>query len=249
MKSFGGTYRFLNKSEPLSALKSPPSGEWFTLWKPDMRKLSKEDISFSAILEERTSIRDYDEQNPITARQLGEFLYRVGRIKEFKPKNPAKHFSYEVTLRPYPAGGGCYELEIYLIIRSCQGFASGLYYYDPKNHRICKISDPTSATDQILLEAKLANGRVVPQVLICLAARFSRVSWKYESIAYATILKNVGVLYQTMYLVATAMGLAPCALGGGNSDLFAQVAGTDYYAETSVGEFMLGSKKRKLASM
>jgi hypothetical protein len=44
-----------------------------------------------------------------------------------------------------------------------------------------------------------------------------------------------------MYLVATAMGLAPCALGGGNSDVFAEAAGTDYYAESSVGEFVLGS--------
>jgi hypothetical protein len=45
-----------------------------------------------------------------------------------------------------------------------------------------------------------------------------------------------------MYLVATAMNLAPCAIGAGNSDLFAAAVGTDYYAETSVGELSLGSK-------
>jgi hypothetical protein len=44
-----------------------------------------------------------------------------------------------------------------------------------------------------------------------------------------------------MYLVATAMGLAPCALGGGDSDLFAQASGLDYLAESAVGEFILGS--------
>jgi SagB-type dehydrogenase family enzyme len=60
--------------------------------------------------------------------------------------------------------------------------------------------------------------------------------------AYALILKHVGVLYQTMYLAATAMSLAPCGIGCGDSDLFARAAGTDYYAETSVGEFLLGSK-------
>jgi hypothetical protein len=47
-----------------------------------------------------------------------------------------------------------------------------------------------------------------------------------------------------MYLVATAMNLAPCAIGAGNSDLFAAAVGTDYYAETSVGEFILGSRLR-----
>ena len=73
-------------------------------------------------------------------------------------------------------------------------------------------------------------------------ARFPRLAWKYASIAYALTLKHVGVVYQTMYLTATAMELAPCALGGGDSDLFARAADTDYYAETSVGEFLLGSK-------
>jgi SagB-type dehydrogenase family enzyme len=82
----------------------------------------------------------------------------------------------------------------------------------------------------------------LPQVVITIAARFQRLSWKYESIAYSVLLKDVGVLYQTMYLVATAMALAPCALGGGDSDLFAAAAGLDYYSETSVGEFLLGSR-------
>jgi hypothetical protein len=39
------------------------------------------------------------------------------------------------------------------------------------------------------------------------------------------------------------MNLAPCALGGGNSDLFAEAAGLDYYAETSVAEFMLSARE------
>ena len=41
------------------------------------------------------------------------------------------------------------------------------------------------------------------------------------------------------------MGLAPCALGTGDSDLFAKIADLDYYEETSVGEFILGNKDRK----
>jgi SagB-type dehydrogenase family enzyme len=67
------------------------------------------------------------------------------------------------------------------------------------------------------------------------------MSWRYESIGYSAILKDVGVLYQTFYLVATAMGLSACALGVGNSDLFSDAAKTNYYEETSVGEFILGS--------
>jgi SagB-type dehydrogenase family enzyme len=80
-----------------------------------------------------------------------------------------------------------------------------------------------------------------PQVSLLITARFGRVMWKYESMAYALILKQVGVMYQTLYLMGTAMELAPCALGGGNSDAFCAAAGCDYYEETTVGEFIIGS--------
>lgn len=82
----------------------------------------------------------------------------------------------------------------------------------------------------------------IPSVTFTTAAEQlrQRLSWKYASIAYAVILKDVGVLLQNMYLVATAMGLAPCALGSGDSDLFAKAAGIDYLVEASVGESMLG---------
>jgi SagB-type dehydrogenase family enzyme len=78
-------------------------------------------------------------------------------------------------------------------------------------------------------------------VLLILAARLPRIAWKYSGLAYALVLKDVGVVFQTMYLAATAMGLSPCAIGSGNSDLFARAAGVSYYAEASVGEFLLGS--------
>ena len=62
--------------------------------------------------------------------------------------------------------------------------------------------------------------------------------------AYALILKNLGALYATMYLTATAMQLAPCALGGGDSELFCAAAGIDPLEEPPVGEFLLGSLER-----
>ena len=84
------------------------------------------------------------------------------------------------------------------------------------------------------------GGRRAPQALLILSARFARVSWKYRSIAYATVLKDVGVLLQTMYLVAEAMGLASCAAGCGDAALLARTIGSRLYEESSVGEFLLG---------
>ncbi|MEL6923337.1 MAG: nitroreductase family protein [Bacteroidota bacterium] len=53
------------------------------------------------------------------------------------------------------------------------------------------------------------------------------------------ILKNTGVLFHNFYLVASALGLAPCAVGMGDADRFCKLAGVDYYEESTVGEFIL----------
>ena len=45
-----------------------------------------------------------------------------------------------------------------------------------------------------------------------------------------------------MNLVADAMNLAGCAIGGGDSDVFSRALGADYHFTTSVGEFALGSR-------
>jgi SagB-type dehydrogenase family enzyme len=234
----GGTYRFHGKIDPLPAVKPPMSEKVIDLFKPDIEKLEEGDYPFTLVLEYRRSIREYADR-PITDRQLGEFLYRAARVKEMISSE-----IQDVSRRPYPGGGAIYELELYPTIHSCENIPPGFYHYCPKNHRLEVICGCNEATDALLQDAIRSTGREgTPQVLITITARFQRLSWKYESMAYSVILKNVGVLYQTMYLVATAMDLAPCALGGGDSDLFARAAGLDYYAETSVGEFLLGSKR------
>ena len=79
-----------------------------------------------------------------------------------------------------------------------------------------------------------------PQVLITIAARFGRVAWKYSAIAYALILKDAGVLMQTLYLAATEMGLGGCAIGTANIDLFAKMTRIEIHIEGPVGQFALG---------
>jgi oxazoline/thiazoline dehydrogenase len=234
----GGTYRFLGKIAPTPAIKPPMSEEVIDLYKPNLETLKTLEAPFTQILEARQSIRDYGEA-PITAQQLGAFLYRCARVK-----SPEKLENEEITLRPYPSEGALYELELYPVINKCEDIAAGLYHYEPLSHQLCRVANGNTI-EGFLTDAQQAMGsEEVPQVLIIIAARFQRMAWKYESTAYASILKHVGVLYQTMYLVATAMELAPCALGSGNSDLFAQTTGCDYYIETSVGEFALGSQPK-----
>jgi oxazoline/thiazoline dehydrogenase len=234
---FGGTFPFKDSIEPLPALKAPMSDDYVDLYKSDIEALKQDDVPFTAVMEGRRSVRVAGD-DPITAEQLGAFLYRAARVRRQETSE-----SGEYAFRIYPGGGGEYELELYLAIGSCEGIIPGYYHYAPAEHRLYRLSDLETRVYQLLGFAARASVREdLPEVLITIAARFQRVSWKYQSIGYALILKDVGVLLQTMYLVATAMNLAPCAVGTGDSDLFAAATGTDYYVETSVGEFLLGAK-------
>ncbi|WP_448265523.1 SagB family peptide dehydrogenase [Nostoc sp. DSM 114159] len=232
----GGTYRFVGKIEPLPALKPLISNNLIDLYKPDLTALAETDIPLTQVLEARKSIRQWGQ--PINVEQLGEFLYRAARVK-----NIIKHDLLELSQRVYPGGGAIYELEIYPVINRCQNLASGLYHYQPLSHQLSHLTDKNELVEALLQSAASSMGvEEMPQILLVISARFQRLTWKYQSMAYALILKHVGVLYQNLYLVATAMNLAPCAIGAGNADLFAKAVGCDYYAESSVGEFVLGSR-------
>ena len=235
---FGATFRHAGTIPPAPAVKEPPPGETIALAAP-----RPGDFLYD-VMERRRTIYAYDDEHPVTLAQLGEFLYRVARVRGTMDAPVPGHDGVRIPVsdRPYPSGGRSYELELYPAVAACDGLASGLYHYDPLGHRLTRIRERDGSVDALLHYATIAAPQIGrPQVLITLAARFQRVSWKYDSIAYAATLKHVGVLYQSMYLVATAMGLAPCALGSGDPDLFAAAAGTDYLVETSVGEFLLGS--------
>lgn len=235
----GATYRFLETVEPLPSVKSIINENTIQLKKPNINILCKTDISLTQALESRSSIREHD-TNPITLNQLGELLYRSARVKDIVNTDKG-----EISFRPYPSGGAIYELEIYPVIYQCQGLEKGIYHYQPSTHQLCQISEWTPNVEGLIKDAYQVSGQqTVPQVLLVVTARFGRLFWKYQSIAYSLILKHVGALYQTIYLVSTSMKLAPCALGVGNSDSFAKATGIDYYTESSVGEFMLGSLKQ-----
>ncbi|MQY12494.1 hypothetical protein SRB5_26280 [Streptomyces sp. RB5] len=236
---FGAVYPYTGQIEPRPAVKEPPSGPAVPLYRPALDELLARDPALTVALEGRRSVREYDDE-PMTADQLGEFLYRVGRVRARHV--PGDGGGDEVAARPYPTGGAAYDLELYVSVRRCAGLAAGIYYYDPVAHRLVLVNDDEADRHAMFTVASRSTGLPNrPDVLFTVTSRFQRLSWKYRAIAYATTLRHTGVLYQTMYLVAAAMGLAPCGLGNGDADLAARVLGLDYLRESSVGDFMLGS--------
>lgn len=228
----GGTYRFRDTIDPQPPLKPPMSAAIIPLFQPCLEEIEASDPPFTRVLESRRSLRT-TRQTPLTLKQLGELLYRAARVQQLDE-------AAGVSRRPSPSGGGLHELELYVAARRCQGLAAGLYHYAPHQHHLEQLDVNPDHVARLIDDAAKAQGAGdKPGVVLLISARFQRVSWKYSGLAYSLILKNVGALLQTLYLVATAMGRAPCALGTGDSDLFARMTGTEYEVEGTVGEFAI----------
>jgi hypothetical protein len=85
-----------------------------------------------------------------------------------------------------------------------------------------------------------AQPRRPPQVLVVIGARLPRLAWKYAAIAYRLSLLNASVAIQSLYLVATDLGLCESAVGTGNPEHFAAATGLSSWGETSIAEFGFG---------
>ncbi|WP_406293739.1 SagB family peptide dehydrogenase [Embleya sp. NBC_00888] len=234
---YGGTYWRAASAPPLPAVRPAFPGDAIDLPRPDPDAVRRADPTLTEALEGRRSIRAHDDAAPLTLDRLGEFLYRTARNRAIFHEE-----RQEIGDRPYPSGGRCHELELYPLINNVEGIKPGLYHYDPQEHRLERVAEPGPAVHRLSEVARATSLMTAPpQVVLVVSARFGRVMWKYQTMGYALVLKHVGVLYQTMYLVATAMGLAACGLGGGDSDMFALATGNRWEHEGSVGEFLLGT--------
>lgn len=235
----GGLYPHTGLIAPLPAARPA--------WPGQIVELPEVDGSpspFEELLHARHSTRDFDERKPITLVELSRLLRSVAGVRskwssklEFADDGP----DIEYTGRPYPGAGSAYELELYLTVASCDGLARGFYHYDAAAHVLAAIDAHPQHIEAVLQSAEFAmDASAPPQILITIAARFGRISWKYSAIAYALILKDVGVLTQTLYMMATDLGLGGCAIGTTNIDLFAKMTGLDFHVEGPVGQFALG---------
>lgn len=177
---------------------------------------------------------------PVSLVDLGVFLYHSARVTGVSGTGELQHVS-----KPFPSAGSLHSLEVYIVASNCTGLNAGLYHYRAIEHELRPVCGYTDDVAELLREAQVGTAGLSgnPPVLVVITSRFRRVMWKYESMAYHVILQEVGALYQTMYLVATSMRLAPCALGAGDSVRFARLIGSDYYDETSVGEFILAGPR------
>ncbi|WP_315742041.1 MULTISPECIES: SagB family peptide dehydrogenase [unclassified Bradyrhizobium] len=239
----GGVYPYVGWIEPPPAIRPNWPGERIDL-QPALAAPAETASAAARLFRSRHSVRDYDDQRPITLAELSLFLDGTARVLsrwESSLDDESDSPVLDYTRRPYPSGGSAYELELYLTVANCDGLATGLYHYDADAHALVAIPARPELLTAMLDSAQFAmDAAGHPQILITVTSRFARLAWKYSAIAYALTLKDVGGLLQTFYLMAADMGLGACAVGTGNIDLFEKVSGIPFHIEGPVGQFTLG---------
>jgi SagB-type dehydrogenase family enzyme len=230
----GASYPLRGVVQPEPELRPDSAEASIALPVPDLAALERGEAPLTRVLEARRSRYG---TAPVSVAELGELLYRSFRVTGVEDVAGADR----VVKKVYPSAGSRHPLEMYVVPWDCTGLPRAAYRYHPVAHALEHVAPFDPQVEALLEDARAGTGclKGYPPVLLVVSARFRRTMFKYQSLAYGAILKEVGGLFQTLYLVATSMGLSPCAIGAGDSDRFARVMGTDYYDETSVGEFIV----------
>jgi SagB-type dehydrogenase family enzyme len=113
--------------------------------------------------------------------------------------------------RTSPSGGALHPIDAYPIISRVTGVEPGIYQYNVRDHSLGLLSEFDAAEGQRLATSFMCGQRHfgTAAMSFVLTARFSRNHWKYRrhQKAYAGILMDAAHLSQTLYLVATELGL------------------------------------------
>src|SRR5438477_8882817 len=185
---------------------------------------------YDVLLRRRTT-RSFDVERPLGIDELAVVLRYVFGYHGYAPL-----FGKVTTVkRTSPSAGGFHPVDAYPLITSVDGLDPGLYRYDARTHALELIA-PLSTDDARATAADFVCGQTYfadAHVLFVLAARFERAFWKYRNHpkAFGALLMDAAHLSQTLYLVATELGLGAFVTAAINNVDIEQRLGLDGYRE------------------
>lgn len=158
-------------------------------------------------IEKRRSVREVAPR-PLPLEMLGRLLHTSYGVREH-----VKVAGEWAAQRPTPSAGGRYPLELYVATQSVEGLDDGIYHYDAHAHELeLRRAGPAQpAIADLTLGQEVAR---VANVVVVVTAVRERTMWKYGQRGYRYVWLDAGHVGQNVYLVATALGLGPTAIGG-----------------------------------
>lgn len=218
----------------------------------DLPRIERDD--FDALLDTRTTCRNYDPSAQVPLATFSQLMARVFGARG--TGHPAPGF--DVYKRTSPSGGSLHPTDCWLIVQRVEGIPPGLYRYRIDTHALEPVipgiapprpgdagtmplgdAAPRAWTaDELQAFARIAVAGqdffASAAVLCVLAPRFHRNFWKYRNHAkaYRVCVLDVGHLSQTLQLCATQAGLGPFVTGAINEVDLERAFGMTCYAQS-----------------
>ena len=193
--------------------------------------VGREDGLFDLLTRRRTT-RAFDGSRRLALDELALVLRYVFGVHGY-----ASMLDEVVTLkRTSPSGGGLHPVEAYPLVADVEGIEPGLYHYRTRDHALEPIEALGSSDEARALATNLMCGQTYfgsAHVVFVLTARFERSHWKYRDHhkAYPAMLMDAAHLSQTLYLVATSLGLGAFVTAAVNGANIEERLGLDSYTE------------------
>ena len=183
------------------------------------------------VLLRRETTRSFDRGATISLRELAVVLRYVFGYHGYVPL-----LGHVTTLkRTSPSAGGFHPIEAYPVITAVDELDPGLYHYNGAEHAL-ELLAPLALEEARAAATAFVCGQTYfgdAQVMVVLAARFDRAFWKYRNHrkALTALLMDAAHLSQTLYLVATELGLGAFVTAAVNNTDIEERFGIDGYRE------------------
>ncbi|MDV6261937.1 SagB family peptide dehydrogenase [Rhodococcoides yunnanense] len=167
------------------------------------------DSPFTSLVHARRSRYDFDPNGELSLGSVGTLLgTALGLGRRVEAYGDREH-----PLSVAPTAGGLRTRETFLFATRIAGVRPGIYSYDMADHSLQLVSEvgPAVALAEVYAQPEFA---ALPAASLALTARLDVALAKYPPRHYRALHVDAGIAVQNLYLTATAMGMACCAVSG-----------------------------------
>ncbi|WP_207843793.1 SagB family peptide dehydrogenase [Williamsia soli] len=196
--------------EPLRSVHLSDAAETLTL-RPPTREPA---MPLHAALDDRRSRYDYA---PLDHEDLSALLrWALGPQRTL----PTAGGGHRMSMHP-SAGGLASTTAFPIVLRHIDGIAEGVYQFDRDAHQLLRRreGDVRGALTRCLVQPEFAERT---PVIIVIVGELEATLVKYSERHYRTLHVDAGLAVANLYLVATALDLACCAISGFYDDQLAE---------------------------
>jgi SagB-type dehydrogenase family enzyme len=217
------------------AYKVYPYKEKYKLKRPDLQ------VNFFDIIKKRRSLRNFSKYN-LTLDELSSLFYYSYGIVD-KIQFTLEGIEHVQAVRTAPSAGGCYPLELYLVLLCSEELPTGIYHYNVVEHCL-ELIEAGDYRKQIIEYMPQQQSLDTASGVMVITAIFGKNTIKYGERGYRFIHLDAGHLMQNIYLTLTALGLGCYACGGFFDDEFDNMLELDGRQETTIYSAPFGKDSR-----